>query len=360
MIPLFKVNMSPSVNEAVGKTLQSGFIGQGPKVEEFEDLLWKELKTKTRPVTVNSCTSAIDLALELCGVDRFGEVIASPQTCFASNVHIIHRKARIRWADIDPITGLIDPESVKNLVNKNTKAIIAVNWGGKFADYNALKSFGVPVIEDAAHTWDSFISDDIERGDYICYSFQAIKFLTTADGGILVCPAKKEPLARILRWYGLDRTKNESFRCTQNITSVGFKYHMNDVNATIGIENLPHASISVNLSRLNSRYYCENVENDLLTIPPWDKLCSYWLFSMHVQVGLKDHFIQYLNQKGIVSSPVHFRNDQYDTTKHFNERPLPGVDSFTDTQVCIPNGWWLSQYDVIHITQALNEYRYDA
>lgn len=359
MIPLFKVKMSPTVNEAVGKTLQSGFIGQGHKVEEFEDLLWRELRTKTRPVTVNSCTSAIDLALELCGVDRFGEVIASPQTCFASNVHIIHRKARIRWADIDPITGLIDPESVKRLINKNTKAIVAVNWGGRFADYGALKSFGVPVIEDAAHTWDSFLTTDVERGDYICYSFQAIKFLTTADGGILVCPEKKEPLARILRWYGLDRTKNESFRCTQNITSVGFKYHMNDVNATIGIENLPHASISVNLSRLNSRYYCENVKNDLLTIPKWDSICSYWLFSMHVKAGLKDHFIQYLQEQGIASSPVHFRNDQYDTTKHFNERQLPGVDSFTDTQICIPNGWWLSQYDVIKITQALNDYHYD-
>jgi len=357
VIPLFKVNMSPSVNEAVGKTLQSGFIGQGPKVEEFEDLLWKELKTKTRPVTVNSCTSAIDLALELCGVDRFGEVIASPQTCFASNVHIIHRKARIRWADIDPITGLMDPESVKKLVNKNTKAIVAVNWGGKFADYKALKSFGVPVIEDAAHTWDSFLSNEVERGDYICYSFQAIKFLTTADGGILVCPAKKEPLARILRWYGLDRTKNESFRCTQNITSVGFKYHMNDVNATIGIENLPHASMSVNLSRINSGYYCKNVKNNLLIIPEWDKECSYWLFSMHVKAGLKDHFIKYLGEHGVTSSPVHFRNDQYDTTKHFYERPLPGVDSFTDTQICIPNGWWLSSYDLIKITDLLNKYR---
>ena len=357
MIPLFKVKMSPTVTEAVGKTLQSGFIGQGPKVEEFEDKLWEVLRCKTRPVTVNSCTSAIDLALELCGVDSQSEIITTPQTCFASNIHIIHRKARIRWADIDPITGLIDPESVAKLVTKHTKAIVAVNWAGRFCDYGALKALGVPVIEDAAHTWDTFINKDIERGDYICYSFQAIKFLTTADGGILICPKDKEESARILRWYGLDRTKNESFRCTQNITQVGFKYHMNDVNATIGIENLYTAGVSVNLSRLNSRYYCENVRNNLLTIPSWDDTCSYWLFSMHVKTGLKEHFTQYLHDRGIASSPVHFRNDRYDTTIHFKEGPLPGVDSFTDTQICIPNGWWLNNWDVLHITKALKEYK---
>lgn len=357
MIPLFKVKMSPLVGEAVTRTLQSGFIGQGPKVEEFENLLWEQLRSRTRPVTVNSCTSAIDLALELCGVGPDDEVITSPQTCFASNVGAIHRRARIRWADIDPITGLINPEHVAKLVTNRTRAIIAVNWGGRFADYGALKKFGVPVIEDAAHNWDVFLDQPVERGDYICYSFQAIKFLTTADGGILICPEHAEAEARILRWYGLDRTKNESFRCTQNITRVGFKYHMNDVNATIGIENLPYARESVIASRLNSQHYCAHVSNPLLTIPEYSDTSSYWLFSMHVQAGLKDHFTEYLVQHGIASSPVHFRNDLYDSTLAFSEGPLPGVAGFTDTQICIPNGWWVDASGLDHITNTLNHYR---
>lgn len=357
MIPLFKVGMSEKASERVSEVLASGFIGQGQVVEQFEDALWKELKTKTRPVTVNSCTSAIDLALELCNVGPGDEVIATPQTCFASNVHIIHRKARIRWADIDPITGLIDPKSVEKLITKRTKVIVAVNWAGKFADYGTLKSFGVPVIEDAAHTWDVFLDKDVERGDYICYSFQAIKFLTTADGGILVCPLDKEADARILRWYGLDRTKNESFRCTQNITRVGFKYHMNDVNASIGLANITEAFYSVEASRKNSYEYIRSVNNPLLTLPEWDDTCSYWLFSMHVRAGLKDHFTKYLSDNGIASSPVHFRNDRYDTTIHFAEETLPGVNSFTETQLCIPNGFWLSQDDIEHVIKVLNEYQ---
>ena len=357
MIPLFKVKMSYNAQHVVSDVLMSGFIGQGPVVEKFEDELQLVLKSKTRPVTVNSCTSAIDLAFELIGVKPGDEVIATPQTCFASNVHIVHRNAVIRWADIDPITGLIDPESVKKLITPKTKAIVAVNWAGKIADYKALKEFGIPVIEDAAHTWDVFISEPVERGNYICYSFQAIKFLTSGDGGALVCedPAK-EAEARILRWYGLDRTKNESFRCTQDITKVGFKYHMNDINAAIGLENISQARQSVNLSRLNSKFFISLVKNPLLTLPEWDNTCSYWLFSMHVKAGLKDHFTKYLADKGIASSPVHYRNDLYSSISQFREGPLPGVDQFTDTQICIPNGWWLTQEDLATIVHALNEY----
>jgi len=358
MIPLFKVKISDTAIEAVSKVLTSGFIGQGSIVEQFEDRLWQELKTKTRPVTLNSCTSAIDLALELLNIGEGDEIITTPQTCFASNVGAIHRGARIRWADIDPLTGLISPSSVKKLITSKTKVILAVNWAGKLCDYKALKKLGVPVIEDAAHTWDVFIEDktNLERGDYICYSFQAIKFLTCGDGGILVCPEETQDEARILRWYGLDRTKNESFRCTQNITKVGFKYHMNDINASIGLANIEVAADSVKASRDNSKRFIESINNNNLVLPTWDETNSYWLFSMHVLNDKKDHFTQYLTDNKITSSPVHFRNDMYDSTMHFQEDMLPGVDMFTTTQICIPNGWWLSAKDSEHIINVLNDY----
>jgi dTDP-4-amino-4,6-dideoxygalactose transaminase len=358
MIPLFKVKMSPDATTAVGKVLNSGFIGQGKKVDEFEELLKQQLLTETTPVTVNSCTSAIDLALELCGVGPGDEVIVTPQTCFASNIGPIHRGARIRWADIDPITGLIQVGDVERLITDKTKAIIAVNWAGKFCDYKRLKQFGIPVIEDAAHTWKVFYTDkEPERGDYVCYSFQAIKYLTTGDGGALVCPnAEKEKEARILRWYGLDRTKSESFRCTQNITQAGFKYHMNDINASIGIANFQESIRSVLMQRENTKFIIDNVKNDKLILPTYDNTCSYWLFSMHVIDGTKREFIKYLESSGIASSPVHFRNDKYDCTKQFEEGELYGVTSFDQTQICIPNGWWLDNKDLEHIVDTLNKY----
>ena len=359
MIPLFKVRMNEKVSEALDPVLLSGFIGQGPKVEEFEDELQEVLGTFTRPVTLNSCTNAIDLALELCGVGPGDEVITTPQTCFASQVGAIHRGAVLRWADIDPITGLMDPDTVGKLVTEKTKAIIAVNWAGRFCDFEALKKFGVPVIEDAAHTWDAFlIDDDVERGDYICYSLQAIKFLTSGDGGILICPTEeKEAEARILRWFGLDRTKNESFRCTQNITRAGFKYHMNDINATIGLANLEGAFDSVCQSRYNAFEIITRVNNDKLIMPYWDDSCSFWLFSMHVLDGRKAEFQKYLEDNGIASSPVHYRNDLYDCTIRFAEGELPGVTEFDKTQVCIPNGWWVDDAALEHIIKVLNEFK---
>lgn len=356
MINLFKVGMANDVTEALEKVIFSGYIGQGEIVDDFEQQLKNELGLEVTPVTVNSATSAIDLALEIIGVGPDDEVISTPQTCFASNVHIIHRHAKIRWADIDPISGLIDPNSVKRLVTKKTKAIIAVNWGGKFADYKKLKSFGIPVIEDAAHNWDTFLKTKVTRGDYIVYSFQAIKFLTTGDGGILVTPSKNESEARILRWYGLDRSKKESFRCTEDIKKVGFKYHMNNINASIGIKNIKFANESVKISRANSLYYINHIKNEMVIVPTWDEKSSYWLMSIHIKNNLKNKFMNYLLENGIESSPVHFRNDYYSSTLHFVEDSLPGVDSFTDSQVCIPNGFWVSKEKLEFIVETINKF----
>lgn len=356
MIPLFKVGMSEKVITLVSEVLNSGYVGQGKVVDEFEELLKNHLKLELPPVTVNSATSAIDLALELIGVGAGDEVITTPQTCFASNVHVIHRKAIIRWADIDPISGLIDVNSVRNLITPKTKCIIGVNWAGKFADYAELKSFGIPVIEDAAHNWDTYLNHKVPRGDYIAYSFQAIKFLTTVDGGILIVPKEEDIRARMLRWYGLDRTTGQSFRCTQDITQVGFKYHMNNVNASIGIGNLDFANKSVIKSRNNSKFLFENIKNENILVPDYDDNCSYWLFTIHIKNNLKDKFTNYMMENEIEVSPVHFRNDFYSSTLVYRENELPGVDSFTDSQICIPNGFWLTNDDMLKIVKVVNSF----
>lgn len=347
--------MSPKAKTSVSDVLDSGFIGQGSKVEEFENLLWKELKTSVRPVTVNSCTSAIDLALDLIGVSSGDEVISTPQTCFASQVGAMHRGAILRWADICPVTGCIDPNSIQRIITNKTKAIIAVNWAGRFCDFKSLKLFGIPVIEDAAHCWDVF-DHECERGDYICYSLQAIKFLTSGDGGILIPPKEKEKDARLLRWYGLDRTKGQSFRCTQNIKVAGFKYHMNDISASIGIENIPYAKKSVFEHRKNSKFLIENIKNKDIIIPEWDENGSYWIFPLHVLRGRKNEFLQYMKDNSITVSPVHYRNDEYDCTIGFRDFDLSGVNQFSETQICIPNGWWLTADEKDYIAQKVNEF----
>lgn len=357
MIELFKVSMANDVDKYVIPVLKSGYVAQGPKVDEFENKLWEILKTKTKPVTVNSGTTAIDLALDLCDVKYGDEVISTPMTCFATQIGAIHRGAKIRWADIDPLTGLIDLESVKSLITDKTKAIIAVNWAGRLPDYNTLKSFGIPVIEDAAHCWGS-LPENIERGDYICYSFQAIKFLTTSDGGIVVCPEDKEKQARTLRWFGLDRDSNEDFRYKQNIKKAGYKYHMNDVSASIGLANLSIASVGLEKSKTNAKELHTRL-SDLshIAMPPYDENSSYWIFPILVNGIDRDEFIKYLSKNNIVSSPTHHRNDENDCVIHFKEKDLPNLEQFNKNQLNIPVGWWLSNEDINHIIKTITDWK---
>lgn len=360
MIPLFKVNMSGKAEDAVADVLRSGNVTIGPRVDEFEEKLQAAFGLDRPPITTNSATSAIDLALELCGVGPGDEVISTPQTCFASNIGAIHRGAKIRWADIDTATGLINIASVAHLINKKTKAIIAVNWAGVPADYRRLKYFGVPVIEDAAHNLDTFEESlKREHGDYVVYSFQAIKFLTSGDGGMLITPPEREHEARLLRWYGLDRTIGQSFRLTQDVQVAGFKYNMNDIAAAVGIANLDTASDGVMAHRDNAFDYVEAF-SDLwwLLTPKFRQEASYWIYPLVVAPGVsRDDLNRHLNANGIGTNMVHYRNDRYSSTSQFTERELVGVDYFTDHQTNIPVGWWLLPDDKEHIIDTVRNFK---
>jgi dTDP-4-amino-4,6-dideoxygalactose transaminase len=359
MIPLFKVAMAENVHERVAEVLHSGYVGQGPRVEEFEARFQALVDAPVRPVTVNSGTSSIDLALYLCGVGPGDEVITPPMTCVATQVHIVHRQARIVWADVDPLTGLIDPRDVAVKVTPRTKAILAVDWGGAPCDYDVLKQFGVPVIEDAAHALLArYRGESIARtgGDFVCWSFQAIKHLTAVDGGALLCPPSQVDRAKLLRWYGLDRDRGDAFRCSQDIVEAGWKYHMNDVSAAIGLANLPHAESVVRAHRENAQFYCETLrEAQGVQVPRYNADSSWWLYTIHTPE--RDRFIRHMAEHEIMASPVHARTDKHTAFRKHYSGPLPGVTRFSDSEVAIPVGWWLSNSERDRIVEAVFRWR---
>lgn len=344
MIPLFKVYMSPEAPARAAEVLTSGYVGQGRQVEAFEAALGALLGTSQPPLTVNSCTSALDLALHLIGVGPGDEVITTPVTCTATNSPIVTRGAIPAWADVDPLTGLIDPADVARKITAKTRAIMAVDWGGALCDYPALKQCGLPVIQDAAHSLTAGIG-----GDYVCWSFQAIKHLTTGDGGALWCPPEQLERARLLRWYGLDRRSKADFRCEQNIQEAGYKYHMNDIAAAIGRANIGSVTALIARHWANAAEY-HRALSDLpgVQLPPWDAGSAWWLYTLLVED--RAGFIAYLADHGIAASPVHARNDTH-RAFHFPNGPLPGVDHFAARNVAIPVGWWLSNADRQHIIE---------
>lgn len=354
-IPLFKVSLDPGTAGRVAAVLESGYIGQGDRCEEFERAFGELVGTPVPPLVVNSCTSAIDLALYLIGVYPGDEVIATPVTCVATVSGAALKGATIVWGDVDPITGLLDPADVARKMTSKTKAVLAVDWAGRSCDYDALKDAAgsVPVIQDAAHRVS--IKDSLV-GDYICWSFQAIKFLTTGDGGMLQCPPDQLERARLLRWYGLDRRSSADFRCSQSIEEIGYKYQSNDIAAAIGLANIGQVEGLVAAAQANAAWYCRVLAaSPGIEVPPFDPSCSYWL--MTILVDGRDDFIAHMAERGIATSLVHDRCDKHPALRKVSRLgPLPGVDAFYQRQVSIPVGAWVGAREREQIVAALIEW----
>ena len=366
MISLFKVHLPESVDAPLLETLHSGFVGQGPRVDQFEAALVPWVGNE-RTLTVNSGTSALHLALQLAGVGPGDRVISSPMTCMATNTPIVQAGAQIVWADIDPHTGNIDPESIPETalgaIRHPAKAIVAVHFGGYPVDLEALydiaEEYGMRLIEDAAHAFGAEYHDaKIGSGPDLCaFSFQAIKSLTTVDGGLLTCSSQEDyKRGKLLRWYGIDRdTPRGDFRCEADVPEAGDKLHMNDVAATIGLAQLPYTESIIAKAQMNAAYYTREIRDRKLRHVKAldyqaDRKSAHWLYTVFVDD--RASFMAHMEAKGIQTSQVHKRNDVQSCFKHF-WRELPGVDEFSAKQVSIPVGWWVSRTDRAKIMNAI-------
>lgn len=368
MIDLFRPFMAPDVPATVARVLTPDangrlYVGEGELVKQFEQTFGALVDSPYAPLAMSSCTTALEMALYLAGVRAGSEVISTPMTCTATSAAIVRSGARIVWADVDPITGLIDPDDVARKATIDTRAIVAVDWGGRSCDYDALcgsarvsgRALRIPIIQDAAHSLlTQYQGSSIARsgGDYVCWSFGPIKHLTCGGhGGALLAPSHHHERARLLRWYGLDRQSKADFRCEQDVIEPGWKAHLTDVDAAIGLANLPSANGIVWRHRDNAGFYADAFEGlDGVTVPPFDYGSAYWIFDLLVDD--RDSFQRYLTERGIMSSRVHRRNDEH-PGYHFPSGPLPGVDAFDSRHICIPVGWWVSTDEREQITEAV-------
>lgn len=368
-IPLFKVFMSDDVDKSLLEVLHSGYIGQGKKVDEFEKLLG-DLIGNQNVLTVNSATSGLHLALRLAGVGTsYGdEVISTAMTCTATNMPILANNAKIVWADIDGTTGLIDPLDIERKITPKTKAILVVDWGGTPCDMDAImaigKKYGIKVIEDAAHALGSTYKGKKVGtiADYTVFSFQAIKHITTVDGGALFCADTEDyKRGKLLRWYGIDREgERKDFRCEEDIKEWGYKFHMNDINATIGIAQLPHLDEIIEKHKANARFYFGNLSHYYTKAGRYiyDHDSAFWLFTILLPSQTERlQFMQYMKDNDVMVSQVHARNDSHTTFAPYKVN-LPGVEYFTERQVSIPVHWGLTDKELKYITDLCNTFAF--
>ena len=364
MLSLFKVFMSKDVDQPLLDVLHSGYITQGKKVEEFESALQKWFDYPYI-LTLNSATSGLTLALRMLNLDYGDEVLCTPLTCTATNWAVLANYLSIKWVDVDPKTCNMDLDDLEKKITVDTKAILIVHWGGSPCDLDRLNDISqrhnLPVIEDCAHSFGAeYKGKKIgTSGNYCVFSLQAIKHLTTGDGGLIFLPGKKEyDRAKLLRWYGIDRENKDrkDFRLENDVPQWGYKFHMNDINATIGLANLPHIQKLLEKARDNVSYYKEHLSSmpgvELLEETPSSK-SVYWIFT--IKVSNKTTFIPFMNQSNIMVSQVHNRNDYHSCVNIF-KRDLPQLDSLEKHIIAIPCGWWVTKDDRAHVVQTIREW----
>lgn len=338
--------------------LYSGYVAQGEKVEEFEREFEKYIGSGNS-LSVNSGTAALHIALILAGVKPGDEVISTALTAEPTNVAIKMVGAKIRYADVDYETGNISPSSIEANINKSTSAIMIVDYAGIPVDVariqNISQKYNIPVIHDAAHAFGAKYNG-LKSGNhfpYTVFSFQAIKQLTTIDGGMLQIEDRKEyERAKLIRWFGIDKKLS---RLDNNIKEQGYKYHMNNVNATIGLIQLSNLNTVVNSFVKNGKFFDKALKNipDIELIKYYSKSePAYWLYT--IKVDNRDAFIKKMTANGIMASELHKRNDLHDYLNDFN-CILPNLDKFYSKLVHIPCGWWVSNEERKKIVTVIKE-----
>lgn len=372
-IPLFKVFMSNDVIQPLNEVILSGFITQGPQVEKFEEKL-KIFFENDYVLTLNSATSGLTLALRLLidpnindnwfGFNKEEDYVLSPAlTCFATNAAILANGCKIKWLDTDNTNANISIDDLKRKLNKNTKILYLVHWGGYPVDLDTIKQlqdehyekygYRFKVIEDCAHAFGAtYKGKKLGNHNNICiFSLQAIKHLTTGDGGLIILPNKElYERATLLRWFGIDRNKRnynrKDFRLENDIVEWGYKFHMNDINATIGLYNLPHIPNLLSKNRNNYKYLYDQLQglDDIILFENKDdRESACWLFTMRVK--RKNEFIEKMKEYGIITSQVHNRNDLNTCVTDY-KCDLPNICELEKELICIPVGWWLEKDDL--------------
>ena len=361
-IRMFSPYVSKKAGAAVNKVLKSRYLGEGPVVREFEKKFSGLIGAKY-PVAVNSGTSALHLAVVMANVKPGDEVITTAQTMMATSHTILAQFAKPVFADIQYETGNIDTNDIEHRITKKTKAILPVHWTGYPCDMDQIheiaKKHDLPVIEDAAHALGAYYKGKAVGtiSPYTCFSFQAIKHVTTADGGMLCIDSKeKYDEARRRRWFGIDRDNRKPSILGEpewNVNEVGYKYHMNDFSASLGLENLKELkSILKRRAEIVKRYNEElsKIKSIKLFERKSDRKSANWLFSMHVE--RRNNFIKMMLKKGIEVSVVHNRIDKNDAFGPLR-KDLKQLARFTETHVSLPLHNYLSDDDVDYILKCI-------
>jgi perosamine synthetase len=370
IIQLFKPSFGEEELEALREPFDTGWIGLGPKTSEFEEKFAKYVGAKYA-IALNSATAALHLALNAFGVGEGDEVLLPPIT-FVSTVHaVIYCGATPVFVDVYPDTLCIDVEDIKRKITEKTKAIIPVHYGGHPCEINEImeiaQEYRIVVVEDAAHACGAeYRGCKIGCfGDATCFSFHAVKNLATGDGGMITTDRLEiAKSVKRLRWVGIDKSTWErtedvsiemeagirryvSYGWYYEVNELGYKYHMNDIAAAIGLVQLSKLDRANAKRRAIIQHYNNAFRDiDWIEIPVEKDYVRSAHHNYVIKSPHRDELNLYLKDKGIATGvhymPVHlhpFYRKRFDANVPVSERiwtqllTLPLYPDLTDEDI---------------------------
>ena len=363
-ITQFYPHIPKNALKALKKVLAGRWIGQGPLVDKLENVFSKRFANNMPSIAVGSGTDALHLAYILAGLKKGDEIICPIFTCTATNIPLLYFDAKIKFADIDPKTLNIDVESVKKLITKKTKAIVFVNYGGLPCDLKELSKIAkknkLVLIQDAAQSLGATYNNKCitSFADFTIFSFQAIKQISSGDGGMLSFKNKKIlEKAKRIRWFGIDRLAKQSGTWKNDIKEIGYKYQMTDIGAALLLESIKEFTQIASHRKLIFNTYKKILsKNKNVKVVDSDdgKGHVHWLFT--ILVDKKDFLQKELRKKLIETNQVHFRNDNYSIFKKFTKnKKFPNMDSVEEKYLVLPIHGKVKLNDAIFIAQTINK-----
>lgn len=374
-IPLFKPSVTHLEIDAVTEVLKSGWWGLGQKTEEFEKKFAEFVGVKYA-VAVNNATVALDLTVKaMIGKTldseayddmqieyQQSEIIVPALTFVSTGLAALYNNYKVVFADINEETLCINWKDVYSKVTPATKMIIPVHYAGRYAGGSKIGApellKDIEILQDAAHAVGNPLAGKTSSS---VWSFHVVKNLATGDGG-MITTNDEEVYKKLLplRWVGIDkstyqRLKSHKYNWDYNIETVGYKAHMNDITAALGLAQLYRITELNQARKILVRKYLNDLAGiEWLRLPMWDDNSSWHMFVVRLPAKHRNRFIDYLKENGI-SAGVHYKPLTH--YKIFPQTTLPVTDRVWKTLVTLPlfPDLTISQHD--YIVEAIKKFR---
>ena len=368
LIPVFRPWYDKAELRAVEEVFDSAWIGLGPKTTEFEQRFARYVGVPYA-VAMNSATAALHLGLAVLDVAG-GEVITTPMTFVSTNHAILYNNAEPVFADIEPDTLNLDARSIEANITERTRAIVVVHYGGHACDMDAILDLaeerGIPVLEDVAHGCGGTYKGRKlgSLGNLGSFSFHAVKNLATGDGGMLTfSDPEYDAQLRRLRWVGIDKDTwdrsevDQKYSWYYTVQELGWKYHMNDLTAAIGLVQLEK------LDRANARrrdivaYYNERFAGmeDVLETPVEKDYTQSACHNYVVKLDQRDQLIAYLRERNISTGVHYMPNHLYSMYRGFRA-DVPVTERVWQKLVTLPLYPGMTDWDVERVVRGVRAF----